>query len=146
MSASRTAAVALLILLSGALVTATGENYPRKSVGPVNLGVSKPPVIPNSLAFRITLSRSLASPAVPRQFNLVPPDEPLAAPKPGLPKSRTFFIPRIRVQYAKDDLCYTGRRYFYARESRDSDVTVPSGQDTCAAASKFQVKNVAPLP
>ncbi|MBZ5567065.1 MAG: hypothetical protein LAN64_04350 [Acidobacteriia bacterium] len=45
----------------------------------------------------------------------------------------------------EDNVCYTVRSYFYARASRDSDVTVPVGYSVCTPSSKFQVKG-ADLP
>jgi hypothetical protein len=93
----------------------------------------------------MTLTRTLLSgSAAPRRFDLVPAEQPLAPARPELRKRRRFYLPPIRVRYAEENLCYSARRYFYARESRGSDVTVPAGQDVCAPASAFQVRDATP--
>jgi hypothetical protein len=76
--------------------------------------------------------------------------DPTFATQP-LPKMRRLAVPVVGFRRGRpvpaeveDNVCYTVRSYLVARESRDSDVTVPAGQDTCAAASKFQVKDVMP--
>lgn len=46
----------------------------------------------------------------------------------------------------EDNVCYFVRSYLVARESRDSDVTLPVGYRTCTSSSKFGVKRAALPP
>ncbi len=139
MPASRCAVLLLFVIIFAPL--ASSDDNPLRFTGPHIDRVAIPPVLPNSIAFDITLRRMLSAPPGPRQFVLPPGDEPLTAfkkrPRNLSPK---FTLPRVRVHYPPDDLCYTGRNYRYRRQSRDSDVTVPDGYTTCTAASRFEMK------
>lgn len=110
-------------------------------------GVAQRSGVPLSVyARRFTLP---AKPDTPR-FQFQWPQNPTFATQPP-PKMRRFNVPfvgarRVRpVPAEEDNVCYTVRSYFYARASRDSDVTVPVGYSVCTPSSKFQVKG-ADLP
>lgn len=92
-----------------------------------------------------------AKPDTPRiQFQLS--QDPTFATQPH-PKMRKFAVPFVGLRRGRpvpaeveDNVCYTVSSYRHARESRNSDVTVPVGYTTCTPRSKFQVKNAAPIP
>jgi hypothetical protein len=148
MSPARIAAVALFLFLSGAFVIAAAGDYPREGGSPERAFFFVPPVsLPNETAFRMPLLRDLATSAkaAPGKFGVTSGDQAPTSPSPVQPARRKFSYPRVSRRHASDEVCYTARSYLYARESRDSDVTVPVGYRMCTPSAKFQVKS-ADLP
>ena len=144
MSPARGAALVLAVFLLMASL-ARAENFQPHPRTQVTL-FAMPVVLPDAFMFRATLSRSLNLPApdAPRRFELPPADDGFSTPAPGAAGPHKFSLPRVRVLYPRDNLCYYSRSYRYRRASRDSDVTVPAGYTTCTPRSKFQVKTTAP--
>lgn len=150
MSPARIAAASLLLFLSGALVSASGGDYPRENAS-LDIAVVFPPpdMVPNYAAFTMPMLRELArSPSrksAPRTFSFAAEGaEPGASP--AQPARRKFSFPRVIVDRRhSDDVCYTAQSYLYARESRHSDVTRRVGYRECTPATKFEMKS-ADLP
>ena len=150
MSPARSAWIALLVVLLVTFVSARGQNYLPGPQNPMFL-FSSPVVLPDTVVFRMTLMRNLnlSAPPALRQFRFEPAGEGLRVTPPGQWKPHRFTFPRVfpRIRILpQDTVCYFARTYRHARESRDSDVTVPVGYTTCTPGSKFQVKNAAPMP
>lgn len=148
MSPARITAAFLLVFLCGALVSASGGDYPRESGSADIVAFPPPDIMPDYATFRMPMLRDLAmSPSrksEPRKFSLAPE---IAAPSdsPAQPARRRFSFPRVVVRRHSDEVCYTARSYLYARESRHSDVTRPVGYRVCTPSSKFEMKS-AELP
>jgi hypothetical protein len=130
MRAARTVTLVLFILLSAIPGVAQGSGVPL-SVYARWFDVTAKPDTPQS---RLQWSH-----------------DPTFATQP-LPKMRRFAVPFVMARRGQrvpaedeDNVCYTVRSYLVARESRDSDVTLPVGYRTCTPSSKFGVKR-ADLP
>jgi hypothetical protein len=131
MRAARTVVLVLLIVVSPVLAVAQRSGVPLS-----------------------VYTHSFSLPAKPDSTRFQFPwlQDPTFATQP-LPKLRRFAVPFAGLRRGRpvpaeveDNVCYTVSSYRHARESRNSDVTVPVGYTTCTPRSKFQVKNAAPMP
>ena len=125
MSPARIAVTTLLLLCASAAAASDQASAPTS----IPQNGSSASVGPRSFSFE-------QSPGPPLDFSTQPQSQP-----------RRFSVgQRLRSALPRpDDVCYTARSYLYARESRDSDVTVPVGYRVCTPSAKFQVKS-ADLP